>query len=240
MVHGITETRGQKKQDKPKMIAKVDIPKSPSAEQYSAEADQGDVFTAKEPLALFADWFEEAKKYEPNDPGAFTLATVDAAGMPDCRVILLKDLSDAGFSFYTNSQSTKGLQLAQRPVAAMCFFWKSIRRQVRVRGMVSEISDAECDAYFATRARMAQIGAWASQQSRELSDGNALKARIAELEAEFDGKDVPRPPHWRGYLIAPQSMEFWVNRPFRLHDRVVYSRKGDGTDDGWREERLYP
>ncbi|MGF1544236.1 MAG: pyridoxamine 5'-phosphate oxidase [Parvularculaceae bacterium] len=214
------------------------IPPTPSAEAYAVDEDQGDVFTSDDPIALFSQWFELAKAHEANDPNAMSLATVDAEGRPDVRIVLLKDLGADGFSFFTNTTSAKGAQLAARGEAALAFHWKSIRRQVRVRGRVTPVSDAEADAYFAKRARGAQIGAWASDQSREIANGVRLEAAVAETEARFEGADVPRPPHWSGYLVAPREIEFWVNRPYRLHDRRLFAREGGG--DGWRVAQLYP
>lgn len=221
------------------------IPPTPSAEDYEAEAraqeafavdaDQGEVFTTDDPFELFRRWLALAREHEVNDPNAFALATVDADGTPDARMVLLKDL-DRGFTFYSNTGSAKGHELAANPSAAACFHWKSIRRQVRVRGAAEAVEDAESDAYFASRSRGAQVGAWASAQSRELEAEDALRRRIEEARARFEGRDVPRPEHWRGYRIVPQSLEFWVNRPFRLHDRLAFERAGEG----WRMRRLYP
>lgn len=218
------------------MTSKIKIEPSPSAEHYRAEDDQGDVFTSDDPWDLFAQWFDLAAAHEINDTNAMALATVDAAGMPDCRIVLLKELSDRGFVFFSNYDSAKGMQTAQRPVAALCFHWKSIRRQVRVRGMVERLDEAESDAYFATRARDAQIGAWASEQSREMATPADLQDRIAQMKQRFEGADVPRPPHWGGSVVVPQTIEFWVNRPFRLHDRLLFTR----TKNGWDSGRLYP
>ncbi|MBB4659739.1 pyridoxamine 5'-phosphate oxidase [Parvularcula dongshanensis] len=221
------------------------IPRSPTDEDYTREAkaqeafavddDQGEVFTKNDPFALFRDWLELAKKHEANDPNALSLATVDADGLPDVRVVLLKDLDD-GFTFYTNKDSAKGRELSANPRAAMAFHWKSIRRQIRVRGMVEEVADDEADAYFASRSRGAQTGAWASRQSHPLANKKTLEGRVDEVEARFDGQDVPRPPFWGGYRLKPMSIEFWVNRPYRLHDRLLFERDGPA----WRKTRLYP
>lgn len=221
------------------------IPPSPSDEDYAKEAqaqeafavdaDQGKVFTRDDPLDLFADWLDLAKKHELNDPHAMSLATVDSAGLPNVRIVLLKDL-DEGFVFYTNATSTKGDELGVTPLAALCFHWKSIRRQVRVRGMVEPVTDTENDAYFAGRSRGAQIGSWASQQSRPMSDEDILKTRVEDYEAIYEDKEVRRPEFWRGYRVTPSSVEFWVNRPYRLHDRLVFENDGDG----WKQTRLYP
>ncbi|WP_031552809.1 pyridoxamine 5'-phosphate oxidase [Parvularcula oceani] len=221
------------------------IPPTPSAEDYAREAeaqeafgvsdDQGEVFTSNEPFALFAEWLALAKRHEANDSNALALATVAPDGMPEVRMVLLKDLDD-GFTFYTNTQSAKGEALAANPRAAMCFHWKSIRRQVRVAGPVEPVAPEEADAYFASRSRGARIGAWASDQSRKMGGKDALKARIADREEAFEGRDVPRPDHWSGYRLMPQRIEFWVNRPHRLHDRLLFERDGEE----WRTSRLYP
>lgn len=212
------------------------IPPTPSEEFYRVEADQGDVFTRDDPFALFEDWFALARAHEPNDANAMSLATVDADGAPDVRIVLLKDVSAAGFSFYSSTESAKGRQLAANPQAALAFHWKSIRRQVRVRGAVSLLPEEDADAYFAERARGARIAAWASAQSATIAPGETLQARFEATSGRFEGKDVPRPAHWRGFRLAPRSIEFWVNRPFRLHDRLVFIRRGAG----WDEARLYP
>jgi pyridoxamine 5'-phosphate oxidase len=219
-------------------MAKKPIPDSPSEEAYAADADQGDVFTRDDPVALFTEWLALASKKEPNDPNAMALATVDGDGLPDVRMVLLKDFDAKGLTFYTNIESAKGRQLAADPKAAACFHWKSIRRQARFRGPVGPVSDAEADAYFATRARSAKIGAWASAQSRPLESRFALEKEIARYAARFGLGEVPRPPHWSGYRLFPLEIEFWVNRPFRLHDRLLFRR--DGPDVGWRVVRLYP
>ncbi len=223
------------------------IPPSPSDDDYAAEAkaqeafavddDQGKVFTKDDPLELFADWMALAKKHEANDPNAMSLATVDKTGMPDVRVILLKDL-DEGFVFYTNSASAKGEQLATNAKAALCFHWKSIRRQVRVRGPVEKVSETENDAYFAERSRGAQIGAWASQQSRPMSDETILKTRVEDYEAIYDGREVRRPDFWRGYRVIPHEIEFWVNRPYRLHDRLLFALNEE--TGAWEQQKLFP
>ncbi len=211
------------------------IPETPSAEEYGADADQGSVFTSRDPYQLFEEWLTLAKKHEINDPNAMSLATVDQHRMPDVRMVLLKDLSGKGFSFYTNNDSAKGEQLAANQKAALCFHWKSIRRQVRVRGTVDLMSNQESDAYFAKRSRGSKIGAWASKQSHMLEEQGALEARVKEFDAKF-GDDVPRPPNWQGYVVDPLEIEFWVNRPFRLHDRLVFARQ----PKGWVTGRLYP
>ncbi|MFI4933769.1 MAG: pyridoxamine 5'-phosphate oxidase, partial [Caulobacterales bacterium] len=187
-------------------------------------------------IALFAQWLEAALKAEPNDANAMTLATVDEDGMPDARMVLLKGVDASGFTFFTNTESAKGRELAANPKAALMFHWKSLRRAVRVRGTVEPVSAAEADTYFATRARPAQIGAWASEQSRELPSRHALEKRIAEVGFKFGLGKVTRPPHWSGYRVKPQTIEFWRDRPFRLHERLVFERAGEG----WRTRRLYP
>ena len=191
---------------------------------------------ADEPFEIFREWFAEAKIHEPNDPDAMSLATVDNTGLPDVRMVLMKHVDHEGFVFYTNLESAKGRQLAANPQAALLFYWKSLRRQVRVRGLVSMVSEAEADAYWATRARPAQIGGWASDQSRPLPSRLALEKRIAEVGVRFGLGKVPRPPNWSGFRVAPQVIEFWRDRPFRLHERLVFARSGGG----WTTHRLYP
>ena len=195
-----------------------------------------DFTEASEPLALFANWFGDAEKTEPNDPNAVALATVDADGLPDVRMVLLKGYDERGFVFYTNFESAKGVEILGSMKAAMCFHWKSLRRQVRLRGPVEVVSDEEADAYYASRARGSRIGAWASKQSRPLESRFALEKAVAEYTARHAIGDIPRPPYWSGFRIMPQTIEFWHDRPFRLHDRLVFSRDGDG----WKTTRLYP
>jgi pyridoxamine 5'-phosphate oxidase len=190
----------------------------------------------QDPIEKFGQWLEDAKGSEPNDPNAMALATADPSGMPAVRMVLLKDVTPAGFTFYTNYESKKGRQLLANPKAALCFHWKSLRRQVRVEGDVEQVSTEEADAYFASRARDSQIGAWASQQSRPLEARLELERRIATFAAKFALGKVPRPPHWSGFRVVPVLIEFWQERPFRLHDRLIYHRHGDG----WRTERQYP
>jgi len=198
----------------------------------------GDFTESADPLALFEAWFAEAKTAEPNDPEAMSLATVDASGLPDVRVVLMKEADERGFVFYTNDESAKGAELAANPKAALVMHWKSIRRQVRVRGAVERVSVAEADAYFASRSRPSQIGAWASDQSRPLDKRETFEARVAEVQKRFDGMEVTRPPHWGGYRIVPVQIEFWMDRPYRLHDRVRFTR--DAPGGAWNKTRLYP
>jgi len=215
------------------------IPFSPSEEDYLqkvAEAEPLAPITDTDPIAMFGEWLEAALKREPNDANAMTLATADEAGRPDARMVLLKGVDERGFAFFTNFESAKGRQLKARPAAALVFHWKSLRRQVRVRGTVSEVSAREADAYWATRARSAQIGAWASDQSRALPDRLAFERRIAEVGLRFGVGPVPRPPHWSGFRLAPEEIEFWRDRPFRLHERLVFERVGEA----WTTRRLFP
>jgi pyridoxamine 5'-phosphate oxidase len=198
----------------------------------------GDFTEAEEPLRLFAAWFADAKLSEPVNPEAMALATVDAQGLPNARMVLLKGFDERGFVFYTNSESIKGHELAKAPKAALTFYWKSLQRQVRVRGLVEAIPAAEADAYFASRSRMAQIGAWASKQSTALESRLAFEKAIARFTAKFAVGTVPRPPYWVGYRVAPQEIEFWQERPFRLHDRVAFTRASPTTP--WIKTRLYP
>jgi len=198
----------------------------------------GDFAAADEPLQLFAAWFAEAKRAEPVNPDAMALATVDADGMPNARMVLLKGFDERGFVFYTNLDSVKGRELSAAPKAAATFYWKTLQRQVRLRGAVEPVSAQEADAYFATRSRMAQIGAWASQQSAPLQSRLAFEKAVARYTAKFAVGAVPRPPHWSGYRIVPQQIEFWHERPFRLHDRIAFRRDGAGAP--WTKTRLYP
>ena len=189
-----------------------------------------------EPYVLFSRWLDDAAKSEPNDPNATALATVDADGLPDVRMVLLKGFDDKGFVFYTNYESAKGQEILGSMKAAMCFHWKSLRRQVRVRGPVERVSDQEADAYFASRPRGSRIGAWASAQSRPLEGRFALEKAVAEYTARYAIGEIPRPPYWSGFRIKPVAIEFWHDRAFRLHDRVRFEAEGDG----WKKTRLYP
>src|SRR6201993_453389 len=206
--------------------------------KHQAPLTSGDFTAADEPFALFADWFAEAVKSEPNDPNAMTLATVDADGLPDVRMVLMKGYDAEGFVFYSHIASAKGRELATNPKAALLFHWKSLRRQVRIRGLVTPVTDAEADAYFATRPKQAQIGAWASKQSQPLESRFAFEQAIAKVAARYVISEVPRPPGWSGWGIAPPRIEFWHDRPFRLHDRIEFRR--DTTAGAWSKVRMYP
>ena len=200
----------------------------------------GDFTAADEPLRLFAAWFADARKAEPNDPEAMALATVDRDGAPNVRMVLLKGFDERGFVFYTNEDSRKGRELAANANAAIVFHWKSLRRQVRLRGGVAAADPDEADAYFASRSRSSQIGAWASRQSSPLESRHAFEKAIAVCAARFAVGTVPRPPFWVGYLVTPLQMEFWEDRPFRLHERIEFSRTGAGPGADWKKTRLYP
>lgn len=198
----------------------------------------GDFTEADEPLRLFAAWFEEAARSEPRDPTAMSLATVDADGLPNVRMVLMKGFDERGFVFYTNVDSKKGQELDRARNGALLFHWKSLNRQIRLRGPVERVDDAEADAYFATRPRLAQIGAWASKQSAPLESRHAFEKAIALTTAKFAVGTIPRPPNWTGYRLQPLVVEFWQDRPFRLHDRVEFARDAAGAP--WRKTRLYP
>jgi pyridoxamine 5'-phosphate oxidase len=205
--------------------------------------EPGDFAEAGEPFELFEQWLKDAERHEPNDPTAMALATVDQAGQPNVRMVLLKALDaagrpDRGFVFYTNYESAKGCELIATPKAALNFYWKSLRRQVRVRGTISQVTPEEADAYFATRPRGAQLGAWASQQSRPLASRFALEKAVAGAAARFHVGKIPRPPHWSGFRVTPLEIEFWHSRLSRLHERVVFRR--DSADQDWLRTRLYP
>jgi pyridoxamine 5'-phosphate oxidase len=205
---------------------------------YGDTPQAPDFSGAGDPLALFAAWFGDAQKREINDPDAMALATVDETGLPNVRIVLLKDFGPDGFVFYTNFESAKGRELLSSGNAALCFHWKSLRRQVRLRGTAHPVSDEEADAYFASRPRGSRIGAWASQQSRPLESRFALEKAVARYTAQYAIGSVPRPHYWSGFRLMPVEMEFWHDRPFRLHDRVVF-RRGSAEAE-WHRIRLYP
>ena len=206
-------------------------------EQIKHPLISGDFTEAPEPFGLFAAWFSEAVKSEPNDPNAMALATVDSSGLPDVRMVLLKGYDEQGFVFYSHIDSAKGRELAANPKAAILFHWKSLRRQIRVRGTVTPVTSEEADAYFATRPKQAQIGAHASKQSKPLESRMAFEKAIALHAAKYVAGDVPRPEGWSGWRIAPLSFEFWHDRPFRLHDRIEFTRDAKAA---WAKTRLYP
>ncbi|MGL9619826.1 pyridoxamine 5'-phosphate oxidase [Bradyrhizobium sp. U531] len=206
--------------------------------KHQTPLTSGDFTAADEPFALFEAWLNEAIKSEPNDPNAMALATVDPDGLPDVRMVLMKGFDTEGFVFYSHIASQKGRELAANPKAALLFHWKSLRRQVRVRGNVTPVADAEADAYFATRPKQAQIGAWASKQSQELESRFAFEQAIAKVAARHVIGEVPRPPGWSGWRITPSRIEFWHDRPFRLHDRIEFRR--DAAGQPWSKTRMYP
>ena len=198
----------------------------------------GETAMGGDPFAIFAGWLKDAEASEPNDPNALSLATVDEAGLPDVRMVLLKGFDARGFAFYTNFESAKGGELLSTMKAAMGFHWKSLRRQVRVRGPIETVSEAEADAYYTSRARGSRIGAWASQQSRPLESRTVLEERVAELTRKYESAEIPRPPHWSGFRLVPSQIEFWADGQYRLHDRAVYRRAT--PDAEWTVQRLYP
>ena len=202
------------------------------------ELTTGDFTEQNEPFTLFAAWLREAETTEPNDPNAVALATVDKDGLPNVRMVLLKGFDSDGFVFYTNFESQKGKEILSQKKAAMCFHWKSLRRQVRLRGLVEVVSDKEADEYYKTRARGSRIGAWASKQSRPLEGRFSLEKAVAEYTARYAIGDIPRPPYWSGFRIRPLSIEFWHDRQFRLHDRIEFRR--DVPEGAWEKVRMYP
>ncbi|MBN9245881.1 pyridoxamine 5'-phosphate oxidase [Hyphomicrobium sp.] len=209
----------------------------------SAPETAPDFSMAEDPFLLFETWMKDAERTEPNDPNAMALATVDAGGMPNVRTVLLKGLdapgsSDRGFVFYTNFESAKGRELLANPKAGLLFHWKSLERQVRIRGPVSLVSHGEADAYYAQRPRLSRIGAWASHQSRPLSSRDVLEAKVHHYEAKFPEEAIPRPAYWSGFRVLPVEIEFWKSREYRLHDRIVFRR--DAPRDSWHKTRLYP
>lgn len=216
----------------------MSIPASPTAQDYANEPERALIPDVDEPFALLETWLEEANTFEINDGTAMSLATVDEDGMPDVRILLLRGLSpEEGFRFYTNYESDKGHQLAANPKSALCFHWKSLRRQVRVRGVVEKLPAEQSDTYFAQRAPQSRIAAMASDQSRPLDTRETFDQRIAEISAIYgDDDDIPRPEHWGGYRLIPSEIEFWQDQAFRMHDRLKFTRDGDG----WRSSRLYP
>lgn len=197
-----------------------------------------EIISGSDPFSLFEDWMAEAAETEPNDPNAMALATADASGYPDVRMVLLKGASPDGFVFYTNLESAKGQELTTNPAAALCFHWKSLRRQIRVRGDIERVTDEEADAYFASRAKDSQIGAWASRQSRPMKGRFELEKEVAKYAAKYALTKVDRPPHWSGFRLIPKHIEFWRDRPFRLHDRLVFERATQ--TDPWQTSRLFP
>ena len=206
--------------------------------EFDTVARTDQITADSDPFDLFRTWFAEAEAGEPNDPNAMTLATADADGAPSARMVLLKGVDDGGFVFYTNLESRKGGDLSVNPQVALLFHWKSLRRQVRIEGTVEAVSDAEADAYFASRPRGSRIGAWASRQSRPLGSRTELIGEVAKYAARYALGGVPRPPHWSGFRVIPRRFEFWQDRPFRLHERLVF--RPASTPGTWETERLFP
>ncbi|WP_420411790.1 pyridoxamine 5'-phosphate oxidase [Roseibium sp.] len=202
------------------------------------ELTKGNFVDAEKPFDLFDEWLEDAKGSEMNDPNALALSTVDPDGLPNVRMVLLKGFDETGFVFYTNLESAKGHELLSAQKAAMCFHWKSLRRQVRIRGEIVQVSDQEADEYYQSRPRGSRIGAWASKQSRPLESRFALEKEVAKFTAKFGISDIPRPDHWSGLRLVPSEIEFWADRPFRLHDRVQFTRSA--PSEPWSKQRLYP
>ncbi|OYU77150.1 MAG: pyridoxamine 5'-phosphate oxidase [Alphaproteobacteria bacterium PA3] len=222
------------------MTSNTLIPPTPSEAEYQAAAAETapELDVSSDPFDLFGNWLKEAKQKEINDANAMALATADSSGLPDVRMVLLKDFDPQGFVFYTNLESYKGMQLSDNPQAALCFHWKSLRRQVRLRGAIVAVSEEEADAYFASRARDSRIGAWASAQSRPLEDRFALEKSVAGYAMKFGIGEVPRPDFWSGFRLVPTRIEFWRDRPFRLHDRLEFVR-AEATA-AWTTSKLYP
>lgn len=202
------------------------------------ELTKGDFVEAEKPFELFDEWLEKAKTTEPNDPNALALSTVDPDGLPNVRMVLLKGFDETGFVFYTNLESAKGRELLSAGKAAMCFHWKSLRRQIRIRGEIVQVPAEEADEYYQSRPRGSRIGAWASHQSRPLESRFALEKEVAKYTAKFGIGEIPRPEHWSGLRLIPSEIEFWADRPFRLHDRVKFTRSS--PSEPWNKERLYP
>lgn len=215
------------------------IPPTPAMQDYESENRVfSDMFSESDPFLLFATWIGEAGKNEINDPNAMSVATVDSNGLPDVRMLLLKGVDSRGFVFYTNEDSAKGQHLLSSYKAALCFHWKSLKRSVRIRGCARPVSAEESDAYFSERARGSQIGAWASRQSSVIENREVLERRVKDMEERFDGQDILRPPNWYGWRVEPETIEFWRDRPYRLHDRLVFRRKS--VDTAWKKNRLSP
>lgn len=203
-----------------------------------AELTTGDFSAATEPFGLFSEWHADAERKELNDPNAMALATVDETGLPNLRMVLMKGIDERGFVFYTNFHSRKGRELLAHPQAALLFHWKSLRRQIRIRGPVETVTEAEADAYYETRPRGSRIGAWASAQSRPLESRVALERAVEEYSVKFGAGPIPRPAHWSGFRIVPTVIEFWHDRPFRLHERIEFTRTKFGQH--WEKTRLFP